>query len=114
MAGDAADFPGVLQRTVASGITTNTTTTAVAIPKQWRSIYGQVVCSSGACTQTQQIYGDIDNDAANGVLLCTITLSGTPRAQDACAVITANFSFYYVTTTNTTGTAATGAVFAMY
>lgn len=100
--------------TVASGVTTNTTTASLAVPSGSKSFYGQVVCSSGACTQTQALYGDIDDDEANGILLCTLTLSGTTRAQDACPVITAAFSYYYVVTTNTTGTSATGAVYAMY
>jgi hypothetical protein len=101
------------QKTVASSVTTNTTTAAVAVPIGAKSFYGQVV-GTGAVTQTQAIFGDTDNDAANGILLCTITLSGTTRTQDACPVVTAAFSYYYVTTTNTTGTAATGAVYAMY
>lgn len=104
-----------MRTTVAAGITTNTTTTPVTIPNAvgYRSFYGQVV-GTGAVTQTQAIYGDIDSDAASGVLLCTITLSGTTRAQDACPPFTANFAFFYVVTTNTTGTGATGAIYAMY
>ena len=103
----------VRQTTMASTVTTNTTSSAVALPVGSKSIYGQVV-GTGAVTQTQAIYGDIDSDAANGILLCTLTLSGTTRTQDACPVITANFSYYYVITTNTTGTSATGAIYAMY
>lgn len=101
------------QKIVASGVTTNTTTAAVAVPIGAKSFYGQVV-GTGAITQTQAIFGDIDNDAANGILLCTLTLSGTTRTQDACPVVTAQFSYYYVTTTNTTGTGATGSIYAMY
>jgi len=111
----AATAALVQRTTVAAGVTTNTTTAAVLVPTGvgYKSFYGQVV-GSGAVTQTQAIYGDIDNDSANGILLCTLTLSGTTRAEDACPPFTANFSFYYVTTTNTTGTSATGAVYAMY
>jgi hypothetical protein len=98
---------------MATGVTSNTTTAAVRVPTNYKSIYGQVV-GTGAVTQTQAIYGDIDNDGANGILLCTLTLSGTTRAQDACPVITAAFNYYYVVTTSTTGTSATGAVYAMY
>lgn len=105
---------GVVRKTtVTSSVTTNTTSTAVAVPTGSKSFYGQVV-GTGAVTQTQAIYGDVDSDAANGILLCTLTLSGTTRTQDACPVVTANFSYYYVITTNTTGTSATGAVYAMY
>ncbi len=107
-------------QTLAENITTNTTSAAQRTEISFgdnpapKAIYGQVVCSAGACTQTQAIYGDIDNDGANGILLCTITLSGTPRAQDACPVVTASYAWFYVVTTNTTGTGATGAVYAMY
>jgi hypothetical protein len=79
----------------------------------FKSIYGQVV-GTGAVTQTQAIYGDIDDDAANGALICTITLTDTSRDQAACSVITSSFTYYYVVTTNTTGTGATGAVYFMY
>lgn len=103
----------VVSTQLASSVTTNTTSAAVALPVGYKTIYGQVV-GTGSVAQTQAIYGDIDNDAANGVLLCTLTLSGTTRAQDACPVITANFSYYYVVTTATSGTSATGAVYAMY
>ena len=100
------------QTTVASAVTTNTTSTAIALPTGLKTFYGQVV-GTGSVTQTQAIYGDVDNDAANGVLLCTITLSGTTRTQDTC-LSQAAYSFYYVITTATTGTSATGAVYAMY
>lgn len=99
--------------TMGAAATANGTTAAFTIPTGDKSIYGQVV-GTGAVTQTQAIYGDTDSDATNGILLCTITLSGTTRAQDACPVITANFLYYYVVTTNTTGTGATGGVYAMY
>jgi len=104
---------GVETRIVMSGVTTNTTTGAVAIPMGYKTIYGQVV-GTGVVTQTQALFGDIDDDAANGILLCTLTLSGTTRTQDACPPFTANFPFHYVTTTNTTGTGATGAMYAGY
>lgn len=99
---------------LASGVTTNATSAAVAGITGNKTFWGEVVCSSGACAQTQAIYGDRDNDGANGVLLCTITLSGTTRTQDACAVSTAAYPYYYVVTTATSGTSATGAVYAFY
>lgn len=104
----------VVVEVVTSGVTTNTTSGVKDVPNGPKSFYGQVVCSSGACTQTQQIYGTPYPTAVNGILLCTLTLSGTPSAVDACPVVTAAFSRIYVVTTNTTGTAATGAVYAMY
>lgn len=104
----------VRQTTVISAVTTNTTSTPLGLYVGPKTIYGQVVCSSGACTQTQALYGDVDNDAANGILLCTLTLSGTTRTQDACPPFSANYSYYYVITTNTTGTAASGSIYAQY
>lgn len=105
--------PGAELTTLFKNVTTNTTTAAVAIPMGYKSVYGEVV-GTGAVTQTQAIYGDVDDDAANGILLCTLTLSGTTRAQDACPPFTANFIYYYVKTTNTTGTGAAGAGYAGY
>lgn len=95
-----------------TSLTTNTTSSAVSVKNAvYKSVYGQVVCSSGACVQTQAIYGTIlQTDTTNGILLCTLTLSGTPRAQDACPVITAPFPWFYVVTTSTSGTGATGTV----
>jgi hypothetical protein len=103
----------VRQTTLTSAVTTNTTSTAVEVPIGAKSFYGQVV-GTGAVTQTQAIYCDIDSDAANGVLLATLTLSGTTRDQALSSVVTAACSYLYVTTTNTTGTSATGAVYVMY
>lgn len=102
---------------IASGIATNTTSGVSELSAGVngnKSFYGEVVCTAGACTQTQAIYGVHTGTAANGILICTLTLSGTPRAQDACPVATAAFKRYYVTTTNTTGTAATGGVYVGY
>lgn len=101
-------------RTVmASSVTTNTTSAVSVLPPGPKSFYGEV-SGTGLVTQTQTIYGATTSTAANGVLLCTLTLSGTTRTQDACPVVTANFSYYYVVTTATTGTGATGNVYAMY
>ena len=101
--------------TMATAVTTNTTSTAVALPVGSKSIYGSVT-GTGAVTQTQAIYGGITSGvtSSNGILLCTLTLSGTTTAVDACPVITANFLFYIVVTTNTSGTGASGVVTAMH
>jgi len=98
---------------VLSNMTTNTTSGVFRVPSGPKSFYGEVV-GTGAVTQTIAIYGTPYNTAINGILLGTLTLSGTTRTQDACPVITACFPFYYAVTTNTTGTSATGAVYAMY
>ncbi len=103
--------------TIAAGMTSNTTSALVAAPAGTKTFYGRVTCSSGACTQTQAIYGDQDDDSGtdtDGILLCTLTLSGTPTHQDACPATTANFPYFYVVTTNTTGTSASGDIYANY
>lgn len=100
---------------VATNVTTDTTTAPVFTPSGAKSFYANVICTNdGACTQTVSIYGNPIKSNQNGLLLCTITLSGTSRAQDACPVVTANFTYTYIVTTNTTGVGATGAVYAMY
>ena len=98
---------------IASGVTTNTTSSAVAGVTGTKTIWGEVVCSSGACAQTQAIYGARENGAANGLLLCTLALSGTARAQDVCTGVTADYPYLYVITTNTSGTAAEGGTYVL-
>jgi len=104
--------------TLGNDVTTDTTIAAQVVPNGmngYKSVYGQVVCSSGACTQTQKIYGTSKlSDTTNGILLCTLTLSGTTRAQDACPVMQAVFVGFYLVTSNTAGTAASGSVILMY
>jgi hypothetical protein len=105
----------VQTKMLTSGVTTNTTSALVKnIPNGAKTFFGEVVCSSGTCTQTQAIFGTLYSTAINGVLLCTITLSATTRAQDGCASTMAAYPNVYVTTTNTTGTAATGAIYVLY
>ena len=105
----------VRSTTMASAVTTNTTSAAVALPTGSKTIYGRVT-GTGAITQTQKIYGGITSGVTSttGILLCTLTLSGTTAVYDACPVITANFLFYIVVTSSTTGTSASGTVTAMY
>ena len=47
--------------TVASGVTTDTTTDTVSGVLGNKTYWGQVI-GTGAVTQTQAIYGDVDND----------------------------------------------------
>ena len=100
---------------MATAVTTNTTSTAVALPTGSKSIYGSVA-GTGAVTQTQKIYSGITSGvtATTGILMCTLTLSGTTTAVDQCPVITAAGLFWIVVTSATTGTGATGVVTAMY
>ena len=96
--------------TMASAVTTDTTSAAVALPVGSKSIYGSIT----AGTQTQKIYGGITSGVttSTGILLCTLTLTAS-LLVDACPVITANYLFYIVNTSATTG-GASGTVTGMY
>lgn len=100
---------------MASAVTTDTTSSAVALPTGSKTIYGALT-GTGAITQTQKIYGGLTSGVTSttGILLCTLTLSGTTAVYDACPVMTANFLYYIVVTSSTTGTSASGTVTAMY
>lgn len=98
---------------LAWNVTTNTTTAHVQVPASGNKTFFGRVSGTGAVTQTQAIYGSMDEVASGGVLLATLTLSGTTLAQDG-VVMTANYRYYYVVTTNTTGTGAKGEVYAIY
>lgn len=99
---------------ISTGITTDTTSAVVDVPNGRKTFFGQVECTSGSCVQTQAIYGTNYPSAVKGVLLCTLTLTATTADYDACPVITAAFPRYYVITTSTSGTSATGAVYVAY
>jgi|CXWL01.1.fsa_nt_gi hypothetical protein len=102
-------------KTMASAVTTDTTSAAVALPTGSKSIYGSVT-GTGPIAQTQKIYGGITSGVTSttGILLCTLTLGGTTAVYDACPVMTANFLYYIVVTSSTSGTSASGTVTAMY
>lgn len=106
----------VTVQVIAAGITTNTTSAAKEVPNGPKTFTGQVVCSSGACVQTQAIYGTNGPGAtvANAMLICTITLTATTSDFDACAVTEVAYARYFVVTTSTSGTNATGAVYVAY
>ena len=93
--------------TVASGVTTNTSTTPVAGVSGIKN-FQWVVTGTGAVTQTVVLKGSFDSDGSNATDLCTITLSGTAPVYDVCAPFTAPFPYMFVTTTSTTGTSASG------
>lgn len=116
MAGTTIGITGATVTTIpiSTGITTDTTSSVVDVPNGRKTFFGQVECTSGACVQTQAIYGTNYPTAVKGVLICTITLTATTADYDACPVVTAAFPRYYVITTATSGTAATGAVYVSY
>lgn len=93
--------------TVATEVTSNTTTAPVLGVSgvknfQWK------VSGTGAVTQTVVLKGSFDSDGSSPTDLCTITLSGTAPVYDVCGPFTAPFPYLFVTTTNTTGTGASG------
>ena len=93
--------------TVASAVTTNTTTTPVAGVSGIKN-FQWVVTGTGAVTQTVVLNGSFNSDGSSSTNLCTITISGTAPVADVCAPFTAPFPYLFVTTTNTTGTGASG------
>jgi len=93
--------------TVASAVTTNTTTTPVAGVSGIKN-FQWVVTGTGAVTQTVVLKGSFDSDGSSSTNLCTLTISGTAPVADVCAPFTAPFPYLFVTTTNTTGTGASG------
>lgn len=102
---------------LASGVTTNTTTTVgvpgvVGYKTFWMEVRG-----TGAVTATVTIYGArvANATAYEMVALTTPTaLSGTTVAVNAAATSTAPYPYYYVKTENVTGTGATVLVEVFY
>lgn len=93
--------------TVASGVTTDTTTDTVSGVLGTKT-FQWVLTGTGAVTQTVVLNGSFNSDGSRSTNLCTITLSGTAPVADVCAPFTAPFPYLFVTTTNTTGTGASG------
>ena len=93
--------------TVASGVTTNTTTDTVSGVLGTKT-FQWVLTGTGAVTQTVVLKGSFNSDGSSSTNLCTITISGTAPVADVCAPFTAPFPYLFVTTTNTTGTGASG------
>lgn len=92
---------------IASGVTTNTSTTPVAGVSGTKN-FQWVVIGTGAVTQTVVLKGSFDSDGSYPTDLCTITISGTAPIDDVCPPFTASFPYLFVTTTGTTGTGASG------
>ncbi len=89
-----------------AGVTSNTTSPTVRGRIGYKTFWAEVV-GTGAVTATVAIYGCRTIENANGVLVATITLSDTTRDQDVATTSTAVYPYYYVVTTNVTGTGAT-------
>ncbi len=99
--------PTVQFKTLMSGVTTNTTSSAIQIPSTGNKTFWAEVVGTGAVTATVTVFGCRTATAENGVLLATITLSDTTRDQDAASVSTAPYPYFYAVTANVTGTGAT-------
>lgn len=93
--------------TIASAVTTNTTTTPVAGVSGTKN-FQWVITGTGSITQTAALKGSFASDGSNAETLCTITLSGTTTTFGTCDPFTAPFPYLFVTTTNTTGTGTSG------
>ena len=93
--------------TVASAVTTDTTTDTVSGVLGTKT-FQWVLTGTGAVTQTVVLQGSFNSDGSSSTNLCTITISGTAPVADVCAPFTAPFPYLFVTTTNTTGTGASG------
>lgn len=89
-----------------SGVTTNTTSATLAGVSGPKTFWAEVV-GTGAVSVLVTIYGARTSAAANGVLLATLSLSGTTQAQDAAATSTAPYPYYYAVTSGISGTSAT-------
>ena len=74
----------VRSKSMATAVTTDTTSSAVALPVGSKTIYGALT-GTGSITQTQKIYGGITSGVTSttGILLCTLTLSGTTAVLSA-------------------------------
>ena len=89
-----------------NGVTANSTSDTIPGLPEAKTFWGEVV-GTGAVTATIKIYGARTATAANGVLVATITLSGTTTAVDAATPSFAVYPYYYVVVENLTGTGAT-------
>ena len=93
-----------------TGIATNQTSATFTIPSGAKTPLAKVE-GTGAVTQTWTLFGAYDSTATLGNSLCVITLSASTKGYATCdsgAQLTKDYAFYYFTTTNTTGTGATG------
>lgn len=88
------------------GVTTNTTSDTVTGLPEAKTFWGEVV-GTGAITAPIKVYGARTATAANGVLVATITLTGNDVVVDAATPSFAVYPYYYVVTSNVTGTGVT-------
>lgn len=106
--GTVTEWGLVTPYVIASGVTTNTTTTPVGGPAGEKTYWAHVT-GTGAVTATIVHWGCQTNATTYCVALGTITLSGTTASYGVPtpAVGSANYPYHYIVTTNVTGTGAT-------
>lgn len=103
--------------TIASGVTTNTTSTVGVLGVTGNKTFWMEVRGTGAVTATITIYGARVANATTAELIALnepTILSSTTVAVNAAAVSTAAYPYYYVKTESVTGTGATVLVEAYY
>ena len=89
-----------------NGVTANSTSDTIPGLPEAKTFWGEVV-GTGAVTATIKIYGARTATAANGVLVATLSPSGTTTGVDSAATSLACYPYYYVVTENISGTGAT-------
>lgn len=90
-------------------VTTDTTSAAFTIPAGAKTPVGYI-SGTGAISGTVTLFGKNDTVASDGILLCTISLTGTTVDTKGCTEgkqFTADYKYYYITTASTSGTGAT-------
>jgi hypothetical protein len=94
---------------------TDATTTPQILPTGRKTFTGRITCT-GTCVQTQKIYGTWRSTADNTLddLICTIVLNKATADQASCPPTETNFSYWYVTTSLTSGTTPLAGIFVQY
>ncbi len=110
----------VRSKTMASAVSTNTTSAVTQPPTGPKSIQGILTCNAGGSTNcgiTFTVYGSALNTQATGtkVELCAATIpTGAAVTSSACPVITAPYLYMWIETTGVAGTSPSLTVTAMY
>lgn len=103
--------------TLASNVTTNTTSTVGVAGVVGNKTFWLEVRGTGAVAATITIYGARVANATTSELVTLVpatTISGTTVAVNATSVSTAAYPYYYFKTENVTGTGATVLVEVFY
>lgn len=90
--------------TLLNAVTTNQTSAAAAVPASRRAIQASI-SGTGAVSGTVTVFGNNTNAASGGVLLATLSLSGT-SSDVTGADIPAEWPFMYCTLASISGTGA--------